>query len=144
MARSIILAVEIDAPATDIYRAITTQKGLASFWTSDVTATPEVGAELRFGFPEAPVDLKMTVAELEEGRTIRWTCQGPWPHWTGTEVAWTIVESDSAPNLVVFEHTGWSEDQPKAEFGSVAMVWARVLLALETYVRTDAAAPALG
>lgn len=144
MARSIILAIEIDAPATDIYRAITTQEGLASFWTSDVTATAEVGAELRFGFPEAPVDLQMTVAGLEENRVIRWTCQGPWPHWTGTEVEWTLVESDSGPNLVVFEHSGWSDDQAAAEFGSVAMVWARVLLALETYIRTGAAAPALG
>lgn len=144
MARSIILAIEIDAPAPDIYRAITTQDGLASFWTSDVTATAEVGAELRFGFPEAPVDLQMTVAELEADRMIRWTCHGPWPHWAGTEVAWTIVESDPAHNLVVFEHAGWSEDQPAAEFGSVAMVWARVLLALETYIRTGAAAPALG
>lgn len=143
MSRSIILAVEIDAPAADIYRAVTTKQGLSSFWTPQVTGRPEVGAELGFGFSEAPVDLRMTVAELEENRLVRWACNGPWPYWTGTEVTWTIVASDSGGNLAVFEHSGWDEAQPKAEFGAIALVWARVLLALEEHVRTGAAVPAL-
>ena len=143
MARSIILAVEIDAPAADIYRAITTQEGLASFWTPDVTAAPEVGAALRFGFAEAPVDLEMTVTALDPHERVSWTCQGPWPYWTGTEVHWTIATGDSGASLVVFRQTGWADDQPDAEFGSVAMVWAKILLALDEHVRTGAAVPAL-
>jgi uncharacterized protein YndB with AHSA1/START domain len=144
MARSIILAVQIDAPAADIYRAITTQEGLASFWTSDVTAEPEVGASLRFGFVEAPVDLQMTVTALEPDREVRWACQGPWPNWTGTDVSWTIDATESGEKLVVFRHDGWPDDQPAAEFGSVALTWARILLALDEHVRTGAVAPALG
>jgi uncharacterized protein YndB with AHSA1/START domain len=143
MARSIILAAEIDAPAADVYRAITTQEGLASFWTPDVTASPEVGASLRFGFAEAPVDLEMTVAALDPDARVSWTCQGPWPYWTGTAVHWTIAGSDSGASRVLFRHDGWADDQPDAEFGSVALTWAQILLALDEHVRTGAVVPAL-
>ncbi len=144
MARSIILALEVDAPAADIYRALTTQQGLTSFWTPDVTARPEVGAALRFGFAEAPVDLNMTVTALEPDRMVGWSCEGPWPHWTGTEVSWTIAPADRGGQTVLFRHAGWSDEQPDGEFGAVAMTWARVLLALDEHVRTGAAVPALG
>ena len=143
MTRSIILAIEIDGSAEDTYRALTTEGGLAAFWTPDVSAKPEVGTALRFGFSEAPVDLEMTVTELAPDRVVRWACDGPWPYWAGTEIAWTILEADTGGTMVLFRHDGWSEEQPPAEFGSVALVWARVLLALEAHIRTGVAAPAL-
>ncbi|MEX0757199.1 MAG: SRPBCC domain-containing protein [Acidimicrobiia bacterium] len=143
MARSIILAIEIEATGAKIYQALTTQEGLASFWTPDVTAEAEVGAALRFGFAEAPVDLQMTVTDLQPDRLVAWSCEGPWPNWAGTEVRWGIASSDSGASTVVFHHEGWPEDQSDAEFGSVAMVWAKVLLALEEHVRTGAAVPAM-
>jgi uncharacterized protein YndB with AHSA1/START domain len=144
--RSIILAIEIAAPTADIYRAITTKTGLSSFWTPNVAGASEAsteGAELNFGFAEAPVDLQMMVTNVESDREVRWSCSGPWPHWTGTGITWTIEVAGSGANLVLFRHEGWPEDQPDAEFGSVAMVWAKVLLALDEHVTTGAVVPAL-
>jgi Activator of Hsp90 ATPase homolog 1-like protein len=141
MARSIVLAVDTDRDADSIITALTTREGLAAFWTPDVHATPEVGAELRFGFPGAPVDLEMTLVALDPGRRVEWECHGPWPHWGGTRVEWTILEGD--PRRVVFVQRGWGGDQPDAEFGAVAHTWAMVLTALQNYLRSGVAAPAL-
>lgn len=141
MARSIILTVDTEADPEAVTTALTTREGLASFWTSDVDASPEVGSTIRLGFVPAPVDLEMTVAAIEPGRRVEWECQGPWPYWGGTRVEWTILEGDT--RQVMLAHRGWSEEQPEPEFGSVAQVWAMVLQALKSYVESGISAPAL-
>lgn len=144
MAREIVLCVDVDADTKAVYDAITTQEGLTSFWTPSVTARPEVGAELRFGFEPAPVDLEMTVTALEAGRRAQWACGGPWPYWGGTEVEWALTEApESAGTRVVFGHRGWADDYDDAEFGSVAYTWALVLGALKRYAESGQPDPAL-
>jgi uncharacterized protein YndB with AHSA1/START domain len=143
MARSIVLAIEIDTEAREIFRALTTEEGLTSFWTPDVTAVPEVGAKLRFGFAAAPVDLEMVVTSLEADRVVKWSCAGPWPGWEGTDVEWVIESAESGNRLVLLRHVGWSEDTSDVVIGSVALTWARVLVALEEHIRTGTKVPAL-
>ena len=65
----------------------------------------------------------------------------PVAHWGGTRVEWTILQG--SPRRVMLVHRGWSEDQPDAEFGAVAHTWAMVLTALQNYLRSGVAAPAL-
>lgn len=47
MTREIVLAVDIASDAESIFDAITSQDGIAGFWTADVTTSGEVGASLR-------------------------------------------------------------------------------------------------
>ena len=143
MSREIVLAIEIETDAAEIFRALTTQEGLTAFWTADASAVPEVGATLRFGFTAAPVDLEMVVTSLEADRQVEWACQGPWPGWEGTDVEWSIESAESGARLVLLRHVGWSDDTPDVVLGSVALTWARVLVALEEYIRTGTKAPAL-
>lgn len=143
MARDIVLAVEVDAEAGAIYRAVTTEDGLTSFWTPTVSATAELGAELRFGFAAAPVDLRMVVTTLEPDRAVGWSCGGPWPGWEGTQVRWEMQPAEAGGRLVLLRHTGWADETADVVIGSVALTWARVLVALEQYLRTGVKAPAL-
>ncbi len=142
MSREIVLAMETTATASDVFAAITTQEGLAAFWTSDVDAHPEVGGELRLGFAEAPVDLNMIVTALDSPQRVEWECPGPWPSWVGTRIEWSII--DDRPTAVLFAHRRWADTTEDGELGSVAMAWARILLALVSYVETGDPAPALG
>lgn len=144
MSREIVLAVEIPAPPGDVFRAVTTQEGLASFWTSDVDAEPRVGAELRFGFPDAPVDLTMVVTALDDPQRVEWECPGPWPSWAGTRVEWDIAGADDAKCMATFVQRGWDDGVSDTELGSVALVWARILMALAVHLETGESAPALG
>lgn len=142
MPREIVLAVETSATPLDVFGAVTTEEGLAAFWTSDVDARLELGAELRLGFADAPVDLNMIVTAFEAPHRVEWECPGPWPSWAGTRIEWSIA--DGQPTTVLFAHRGWADTTEGAELGSVAMAWARILLALVSYVETGESAPALG
>lgn len=144
MSRDIVLTVDADAGKQEVYEAVTTRAGLAGFWTPDVTATAEVGASLRFGFEPAPVDLEMTVEDLQPGAHVVWSCPGPWPYWTGTEVEWRFEDGPEGGTRVVLLHTGWDDDYDDGEFGAVAYTWALVLRALKGYVETGTPQPALG
>lgn len=141
--REIALAVDVRADAAAVYRALTTQDGLAGFWTPDVSATAEVGASLRFGFEPAPVDLQMTVETLEPGKRVAWACAGPWPYWTDTHVEWQLSDAPQGGTRVLLRHQGWDDGYDDGEFGSVAYTWALVLGALQRYAETGDPQPAL-
>lgn len=50
--KSIYHRLQIQAPAEKVYEALTTQKGLAGWWTPDTTAKPETGSIARFTFDD--------------------------------------------------------------------------------------------
>ena len=141
MSRSIVLATEVEASPEQAYDAVSSTTGLAAFWTPTVDGAYQVGGTLRLGFEAAPVDLEMTVAVLDPPRRVQWECAGPWPHWGGTLVEWTIHPGETT--TVALSHQGWSEEQSDIGLGSVAMTWALVLLALKSYLATGKPAPAL-
>src|SRR5687768_8101347 len=110
-------AVEVEAEIATIYRAITTQEGEASFWTPDCDVQAIIGSVARFGFATAPVDLRMRIDGLAEGRSVRWTCLGDFPHWAGTTVEWDLEPAPSGRGTMVrFRHDGWSAEYPESDY----------------------------
>jgi len=145
MSRQIVLAADVAADAGAAFETVTTEHGLTSFWTSDVTASPEIGSLLRFGFEPAPVDLELTLQATEPGASVVWHAGDNWPDWAGTRMTWSFgAAPDGAMTRVVFVHDGWADDYADGELGSVAYTWALVLGALKGYLETGAAQPALG
>lgn len=140
----ILLAVDIEADAGRIYDAISTQTGQAAFWTSDLDVEPVVGSIARFGFPEAPVDLRMRVDVLEPNRLVGWTCLGDFPFWAGTTVAWELSVAPTGGTTVLFRQDGWSDDYPDLDYARVSYVWGRILGALKGYAETGTPQPFLG
>lgn len=141
MPRDIVLAVDVLGTPTEVFAAITTQEGQASFWTEDC----DVGdAEARFGFPGAPADLRMRIDAAEPDRLVRWTCLGDFPGWDGSTIEWelSLREGTRTTTVVVFRHLGLhGPNEADAELGSVAQVWAMVLNRLQSYVRVGHAVP---
>ena len=136
--------VDVQSDAETIYRAITTKAGESAFWTSDCDIEPVVGSVARFGFPGAPVDLRMTIDELSPG-VIRWSCLGDFPHWAGTTVAWSLSPAPAGNGTAVaFRHDGWGEDYPDDDYARVSYTWARIVGALKDYAESGQAAPFLG
>src|SRR5438445_13865195 len=113
MAGPLMHSVQIDADAEKIYEALSTSKGLASFWTVDSYAEPKVGSTARFGF-HGPV-LEMRVEELKPAK--------------------------DGGNEVVFNHEGWPEAVPAADLASVNYSWGRVVGRLKKYAETGKPAP---
>lgn len=137
MSARMLHAVDVAADAATIYRAITTADGLAAFWTADSQASPEPGSTALFGFPSAPVPLRMRIESLEPDRRVRWRCEGDFPHWQGTSVSWELGPgSQGGGTEVLFRHEGWGNDYPEIEFARVNWVWGQVLGRLKAYAES--------
>jgi uncharacterized protein YndB with AHSA1/START domain len=137
-------AVEVEASEETIYEALTTSKGLASFWTPQSEAEPSVGSVAVFGFAGAPVPLKMRVDGLEPGKRVAWSCQGDFPHWAGTTVTWELSPAVQGSGItVLFRHEGWGPDYPEMDFAHVNFVWGQVVARLKAYCETGKSQPFL-
>ncbi|WP_315097101.1 SRPBCC domain-containing protein [uncultured Cellulomonas sp.] len=121
----------------DVYEALTTIEGLASWWTVDTTGEPDVGGLLAFRFPQGGFD--MVVLEQEPGRRVLWeVVDGP-AEWIGTTVRWELrQEGDYA--IVLFSHQGWQE--PVEFMHHCSTKWATFLVSLKQLVETGTGAPA--
>ncbi len=137
-------AVDIDADTAVVYEAISTQSGEAGFWTSDLDLEPLVGSVARFGFPGAPVDLRMRIDALEPGVHAGWSCLGDFPFWAGTTVSWGLSGSTSGGTTVLFRHDGWADDYPDVDYARVNYTWGRIVGALKEFAETGTPRPFLG
>ena len=139
MAGPLMHTVTIAGDANEIYEAISTGKGLASFWTRDSKAEPKVGSTAKFGFSGPVLELK--VAELKPGKLVRWTDAGGCPGWQGTTISWEIVPANEGGQEVRFVHAGWPESKPPADLASVNYTWGRVVGRLKKHVETGESVP---
>ena len=137
MAR-IVFELEIDAPARQVADALTTQQGIAGWWTDDVTLPDGAGATMTLGFPVAPLPFRLRVDEADE-RRVAWSSVGDFPpHWVGTQVIWTLTPTQEA-TTVHFAHDGWASDD--GPFASSALTWGRLMDSLRRYAETGTTAP---
>jgi uncharacterized protein YndB with AHSA1/START domain len=139
MAEPLVHNVTIASGADKIYEAISTGKGLASFWTRESQAEPRVGSIAKFGFGGPQLELK--VAELKPGKLVRWSSHDGFPQWVGTTILWEIAKAEDGGSVVTFTHGGWPAELPQADLGSVNYTWGRVVGRLKKHVETGETVP---
>ena len=139
MAR-IVFELDIDATPKQIVDALDTERGIAGWWTENVSAPGGVGSQLSVGFPgRAPMPFKLRVDEVGEHR-VRWTSVGQVPpHWVGTEVIWTLTPKPDGGTTVHFNHDGWTTDE--GPLPSSALTWGQLMGSLKAFVETGTGAP---
>ena len=157
----IVHELTIAVPPAAVYEAITTQAGLASWWTTDCDARPEVDSiatftfgprgglsRSRVGHPgEDTVTLTMKVDLLESPELVHWDCTGGPDEWVGTKIAYRVegvdTDGDGEPDggsLVRFWHGEWEFEDgllPGASFQ-----WAMDLDSLRRHLETGTGSPA--
>ena len=140
MAR-IVFELDIDATPKEIVEALDTQRGIAGWWTEDVTASGGTGSQMTLGFPgRAPVPFELRVDEVNE-HSVRWSSVGAFPpHWVGTQIIWTLTpRPDGTGTTVHFNHDGWATDEGPLPMS--AMTWGQLMGSLKAFVETGTGAP---
>lgn len=128
----------VPAAPDAVIETLTTEEGLAAFWTDQVRAVPEEGSEAWFGFgPNAEHQFRFTVAHIGTDR-VAWRCVGGPPAWVGTEVGWLLSPAEDGTR-VRLEHRGWSSAD--GELASCSFVWTQVLHRLADYLRAGTPQP---
>lgn len=124
--------VGIKASPDTIYSALTTNDGLAKWWTKDTSGAGEVGSVVTFRFKGTGPDF--TVIELIPNKTVRWRHTGNMPEsWMGTEILFQL-QVEGEQTFVRFTHSNWSNCTDFMAHCSTK--WAVFLLSLKDAIET--------
>lgn len=135
--KSICHRLLIRAPAETVYEALTTQKGLAGWWTPDTKAKPEVGSTARFAFgPDYFKEMK--IEELKPYSKVKWLCLRAHEEWIGTTLNFEM-EPHARGTVLFFHHDGWKACTP--EFASCSYDWALFFRSLKFLCETGKGFP---
>jgi uncharacterized protein YndB with AHSA1/START domain len=149
----------INAPAEQVYEAITTQDGLAGWWTSDIKVKPAVGNTARFSF--GPSYFKeMVITALMPGKQVKWNCVTGAGEWIGTDITFQLQSGDSDSllaahpemegqlqqqktlhngTLLIFNHNNWKEATPM--YAECNYTWGQFLKSLKLFCETGKGLP---
>ena len=129
--------VGIKGSAAEIYPLLTTDTGLAKWWTTDTHGAGGVGSIIEFRFDGAGPDFE--VVELIPEQRVRWRHRGETPPaWAGTEVRFELHE-DSRQTVIVFSHGNWAEADEF--FAHCCTKWGVFLLSLKSSIETGKGQP---
>jgi len=139
---NIIHRIGIKSSAGKVYKALSTIKGLANWWTEEVEGDEKIGGKIEFTFRSDTGDIKgkmvMEVQELNPEKYVRWRCVDGPAEWIGTDITFELSQQDDQI-IIIFGHRNWRE---AIEFTAhCSMKWAVFLLSLREYVETGKGKP---
>ncbi len=131
--------IEIEAPPEKVFDAVTTQRGLSSWWTVDCSV-PEAkaGNVAEFGFNGHTVVFKMRVEKLVPSKLITWKCIGGPKEWKGTGLRWEISKTTKGSELQ-FTHSNWKAIDEY--FRMCNSTWGELMYRLKDYTQTGESNP---
>ena len=130
---SYIKKCHIAASAENIYEALTTEKGIKSWWTVDCDISTEVGGIHSFRF-ERLLFNSMKIIELIPNEKVHWKCVDGWNEWKGTEVLFTLRPLEDQKTVLEFQHLGLTPSL--SCYKMCYKGWDDTLLHLQQYVET--------
>lgn len=129
--------VGIKASPAKIYGLLTTDAGLAQWWTNDVTGSGDVASVIAFRFNGGGPDFVVT--ELIPNQLVRWKHSGNTPaDWMATDISFYLREQEGQ-TIVRFAHSGWQEVNDFLAHCSTK--WAVFLLSLKDAAETGQGKP---
>lgn len=148
----------INAPAREVYEAITSQAGLAGWWTPGAEAQPEVNTVARFHFGGGYFK-EMKITSLIPSKEVKWNCITGASEWIGTSLlfelkpcdATTIADSfpemtgqaeqakSGTGTILTFHHDNWKAYTPM--FAECSYTWGQFLKSLKLLCETGKGKP---
>jgi uncharacterized protein YndB with AHSA1/START domain len=133
----ILHRVGIKSSLNDTYTALSTQEGLARWWTSETRGDYQVGGVIQFRFGSRG-GFDMKVLGLEPARRVLWQVVSGPAEWIGTKVSFELRQ-EAGFTLVLFKHEGWKE--PVEFMHHCSTKWALFLMSLKSLLETRKGAP---
>lgn len=97
----------IKAPVRTVFEAITTQQGIAGWWTPYTKATPELNTITRVEF-DNHYHKELEVVELKPYTHLTWLVKKATDEWIGSTISFDI-EPNKKGAILSFKHDGWKE-----------------------------------
>lgn len=116
-------------PASKVYEALTTTKGLSEVWTDELSVNNEIGSVSVFLFGKDDTT-KMRIDELVPNKKIVWHCIEADPEWIDTVISFEIEEKGDK-SYVTMKQKNWREVTPFYRFCNYN--WGIFLYSLKMY-----------
>jgi uncharacterized protein YndB with AHSA1/START domain len=128
----------VEASPHEVYEALTTIDGLASWWTRDTSGDPTMGGRLEFLFGERGT-LVMEVVSTRPDENVTWRgVEGGPEEWVGTTITFDL-KAQPDETVVLFTHGGWRE--PVEFMNHCSTKWASFLLGMKAGLEGGKALP---
>jgi|SRR5919199_3771582 uncharacterized protein YndB with AHSA1/START domain len=121
--------VDIGAPRGEVWRAITTTAGLASWWSTVVRAPSgvDVGGVVQFTFA-GDFNPQMQIAAMDDSAVLVWRCIGGHAPWADNTFRFELVDHDQGTRLRFWQEYATELDDDS--YGSHNFNWAYSLESL--------------
>ncbi|MGJ4751748.1 SRPBCC family protein [Leptospira kmetyi] len=138
--------IGIHAGATEVLSALTTQAGLAGWWTEQVGGTfaggySKAGESIHFDFGIAGIEMKVKEQIPER---VLWECTTGPEDWIGSHIDFQLSSANTPKGepitLIHFRHQDWKNESDFTAHCS--MKWAVFLLSLKSLVEAGKGQPA--
>lgn len=121
--------VFIRSTPSKIYNALTTQQGIASWWSTENNARPDAGSIYRISFG-GNYYKEIEVTELVPDKKVVWSILHADPEWLNTKVVFEICMGKKTAELR-FNHSGWRDYTDM--FGQCSHHWSIYLQNLKIF-----------
>ena len=100
--------LRINAGSGEVFRALSTRKGLQGWWTTLVKGEFVKGGKIRFEFEGLDEHIVMQVDETKKSSEVVWTCleHTSLPEWDGTKIHFDLKETAKNSCELDFAHIG--------------------------------------
>ena len=127
----------INSDVISIYKAITDEKGLKSWWTDNTKATQKIGDIIEFNF--GPNDKnKMKILNLEPYKLVEWKCIEGDKEWIGTKFKFHLQPKNDS-TILRFSHYDWKKDTDF--FASCNYHWGYYMSSIKSYCENGEGTP---
>ena len=134
--------VGIKASPEAIYKALTEQNGIKSWWSEHTEAEPTVGGVNEVSFYGGMAVFKLRNAGLEKGEKVVWAVEDGPPPWVGTKITWTMSPGEGpteGQTILDLAHRGLN--LPEGPFASINYTWGWYLTSLKFYLEKGEGMP---
>jgi uncharacterized protein YndB with AHSA1/START domain len=128
--KTIIHVVTIRTGRADPFRALTTQAGLSSWWSTDVTAEEQVGGVIRFRFL-GDFNPEMAIVALQERSLVKWRCVSGHDNWRDNEFEFHLEGMSGGTRLKFTQ--AYSRELDDVQYGTYNFNWGYYLESLRLY-----------
>jgi len=136
--------IDIAAPVAEVFEAITTDEGLASWWASSASGCGAAGATVVLGFSGLEETISFRIDSETYPTSVIWTClrHTGLPDWDGTKVVFRLRGRGTDTTELSFQHVGLVDELDCYEQCHAG--WDHFLASLRSYVEIGSGSPFSG
>jgi uncharacterized protein YndB with AHSA1/START domain len=129
---------EIAAPREDVYTALSTSGGLASWWTTLVEAETALHGMVDFTFG-GDFNPNMRITELTPGETVRWRCVAGHEPWADNDFSFELEATAAGTRVRFWQH--YAQELSDDAYGVYNFNWGYYLESLRRVCESGVGKP---